>query len=157
MFLTYTLSRFFLFRPVVYYMLYAFGIFYICLIPLAYHWLQPRRIKKPKKCLDHCHYSNEVPIAWRRLYINLVQRVKKFSASVTLKYNSDVNSTISTMLDTITNLLYVIVPCSVIKSFRKKFKATSNVRELSDVNAQIRLNEIECLGGKFSAHKIILM
>ncbi|EIE82047.1 hypothetical protein RO3G_06752 [Rhizopus delemar RA 99-880] len=135
------------FWPVVYYMLYAFGIFYICLIPLAYHWLQPRPIKKSKKCLDHCHYSNEVPIAWRRLYLNLVQRVNKFSASVTLKYNSDVNSTISTMLDTITNLLYVLVPCSVIKSFRKKFKATSNIRELSDVNAKIRLNEVECLGG----------
>ncbi|EIE80412.1 hypothetical protein RO3G_05117 [Rhizopus delemar RA 99-880] len=61
------------FWPLARYVLYAFGLFYLCLFPLLFRWLRPRSVKKSKECVDHCHYDNEVPTAWSRLHIDLVR------------------------------------------------------------------------------------
>ncbi|KAI8983582.1 hypothetical protein BDB01DRAFT_835667 [Pilobolus umbonatus] len=124
------------------YLLFAVGIIYVLLVPIIFHWLRPRSVSRPRKCLDHHHYANEVPTAWSRLYTNLTSIVRRQKAPE----NSTV-FTISTVYDIIRNSITLVIPKFMISLFHRNAKPVGCPEELSYVSAWIRLNEVECLGG----------
>ncbi|ORE09003.1 hypothetical protein BCV72DRAFT_288035 [Rhizopus microsporus var. microsporus] len=133
--------------PIARYAIYTFGLFYLLLLPLALRWLRPRPVKRPKKCLDHCHYASEVPTAWSRLYINLVQLVGKSSPTIILKHRNDLHSILLTLVDITRDLVYLLVPQFMLQFLHRNSKPSGCPEELSRIGAWIRLNEVECLGG----------
>lgn len=135
-------------RHILRYTLYTVGILYICLIPLLLRWLRPRAVNRPNKCVGHHHYANEVPTAWSRLYTNLISIVNKSTSTVKSNNNTSSISLLSTIYDTIRYTLSLFVPSFLLAFFHKNAKPVGCPEELSYIGAWIRLNEVECLGGK---------
>ncbi|KAK4517341.1 uncharacterized protein ATC70_000676 [Mucor velutinosus] len=131
---------------IIRYMFYTFGIIYICLIPLLLRWLRPRPINRPKKCLDHHHYANEVPTAWSRLYTNLISIVNKSSIVKRNTNNATPIDILTSIYDIIRYSLSLLVPRFLLAIFHKHAKPVGCPEELAYIGAWIRLNEVECLG-----------
>lgn len=130
-------------RQMVRYACYAFGVLYICIIPLALRWLRPRPIHRKKSCSEHHHYAKEVPTAWHRLYASLVSITHK---PISLKH--DAAYMMTTLYDIVVYSLSLFVPNFVLKLFHRNARPVGCPDELARVGAWIRLNEVECLGGK---------
>lgn len=131
-------------------MFYTFGIIYICLIPIVLRWLRPRPINRPNKCIDHHHYANEVPTAWSRLYTNLISIVNKSSIVKRNTTNATPMDILTSIYDIIRYSLSLLVPRFLLAIFHKHAKPVGCPEELAYIGAWIRLNEVECLGGKYN-------
>lgn len=122
------------------------GIVYICFIPFILRWLRPRPVHRKKNCLEHHHYATEVPTAWSKLYTNLVSIINKSTKNTK---TSNTTQIIMTLFDLFTFTLSLCTPRSLLVLFHKNAKPVGCPEELAYSGAWIRLNEVECLGGKF--------
>ncbi|KAI9257407.1 hypothetical protein BY458DRAFT_518848 [Sporodiniella umbellata] len=125
------------------YTLYAFGLFYLCLVPFLFRWLRPRLVKENRKCSDHAHYDEEVPKVWNRLYLDLSRSLGHASSFL----QTDVISLVLTTLDITLNLLYLLIPPYFLAFLHKARKPVGCPEEIAQLDAWVRLNEMECLGG----------
>ncbi|KAG0170208.1 hypothetical protein DFQ29_009377 [Apophysomyces sp. BC1021] len=113
------------------YSLYAFGIVYVCLLPLIISWLRPKRVAKPKKCLGHHHYAPEVAQAWRQLYNSLTDLVPMDPVAHSFRLAYSI----------VNDLMVICLPRFI--SGRKVVSQD----DLSHAGAWVRMCELECLGG----------
>jgi hypothetical protein len=104
-------------------------------------------VNRPKKCLEHHHYANEVPTAWSRLYTNLISIVNKSTIVKANTSNATPFDVLYTIYDIVRYSLSLLIPRFLLAVFHKNSKPVGCPEELSYIGAWIRLNEVECLGG----------
>ncbi|CEP19430.1 hypothetical protein [Parasitella parasitica] len=110
------------------YFVYIFGIVYICLIPLLLRWFRVHPVNRYKKCLNRHHYSSEVPVAWNRLYTNLVYIVNKCSIAKRNSSSATLFDMAVAVYDIIRYSLSLLIPRFLLVVFHKKAKSSSVAR-----------------------------